>query len=130
MAQFDGPKMADARMDRGWTQQELATEAGVSKATISRVESSGRCHPAQWRKLCDALGIHAGDELTPKERHVIDALRAMDPERRGEFYGLILGTPAEPAEVAAAVHRALSAVRKLRRDGEAQAQADEAPKAG
>lgn len=57
-------RVAELRGAKGWTQQELATAAGVSRATVMRVESAER-PPTRLdfdvlEKLADALGIEPG----------------------------------------------------------------------
>lgn len=44
------------RTFNGWKQDMLAAEAGVSLATVSRVERGQKVRPAQLRKLARALG--------------------------------------------------------------------------
>jgi len=44
------------RTFNGWKQDMLAAEAGVSLATVSRVERGLKVRPAQLRKLAQALG--------------------------------------------------------------------------
>lgn len=56
---LDGAAIANfVRLQRalfGWKQQMLASEAGVSLATIARVECGARVRPAQLRKIAVAL---------------------------------------------------------------------------
>jgi transcriptional regulator with XRE-family HTH domain len=46
------------REERGLTQEELASRAGTTFGTVSRVESA-KSAPAWWtvRKIADALGV-------------------------------------------------------------------------
>jgi len=45
-----------ARRGRGWTQQELASRAGLGIATIARLESKGRGQIASLVRVAGALG--------------------------------------------------------------------------
>ena len=54
------------------TQQELATQAGISRKTISDAEQGARISRGNARKIADALGIEAALLLQPA------------PERQGE----------------------------------------------
>ncbi len=38
ISSYDGAKIRDLRVEKGWTQERFAAEAGVSKGTISGVE--------------------------------------------------------------------------------------------
>ena len=51
------------RLNRGLTQAELATRAGVSEYTIVRLERGQRKrpHPSTRRKLAAALGVEIAD---------------------------------------------------------------------
>jgi transcriptional regulator with XRE-family HTH domain len=46
-----------ARLERGWSQSELAAEAGVSRPTVSRVELGDEPSMRTVRKLTAALGL-------------------------------------------------------------------------
>ncbi len=46
------------RIEKGYSQRELAKVSGVSQATISLIEKEGRqARPAAMKKIADALGI-------------------------------------------------------------------------
>ena len=45
------------RKERGWTQEELAEEAGLSCRTIQRIEQSGHGNLASFRALARTFGI-------------------------------------------------------------------------
>jgi transcriptional regulator with XRE-family HTH domain len=51
--------IANARRVKGWTQDDLERESGVSRATLSRWERglSDRPEPEHVRAVCKALGI-------------------------------------------------------------------------
>lgn len=81
LAQF-GSHLREARRARGLTQEQLASSLGMSRATVSAIES-GRCEEIGVRKLAalfDLVGLQL--IVTPRRsRPTIDDLRA---ERRDE----------------------------------------------
>jgi len=71
------PILKQARKRAGLSQQQLAAPMGMSRATISALES-GRCLEIGFAKL-SALFAHLGYEVTVrprKSRPTIDDLRA------------------------------------------------------
>jgi transcriptional regulator with XRE-family HTH domain len=68
---IDGRLVTKHRARRGWSQEELAREAGLDVRTIQRVETSGRASLRSVRALADALGLEVPDlevanhELSP-----------------------------------------------------------------
>jgi len=72
-----GPVLKEARKRAGLSQQELAEPLGMSRATISALESV-RCHEIGFNKLSavlDALGLEF--TVTPRrKRPTVDELRA------------------------------------------------------
>ena len=60
---MDGTKLRNVRLDRGYSQEELHQMTGVSRDTISRMETGDRPnpHPRTLRKLAEALGVTVGD---------------------------------------------------------------------
>lgn len=46
-----------ARQAHGWTQSDLAVEAGVSARTVHAVEKGRPCRQATKRRLLTALGV-------------------------------------------------------------------------
>jgi transcriptional regulator with XRE-family HTH domain len=59
----DGVKLREIRLDRGYSQEELHKLTGISRDTISRLETGDRPnpHPRTLRKLAEALGVSVGD---------------------------------------------------------------------
>lgn len=49
--------MQTARLERGWSQDELAEKADVSRPTVSRVERGDDPSMRTMRKLAIALGL-------------------------------------------------------------------------
>jgi transcriptional regulator with XRE-family HTH domain len=61
-----------ARQALGWTQNELATKAGISARTIHAIEKGRACRQATKRRLLSALGVpwEMRDEYFPRARVV------------------------------------------------------------
>jgi transcriptional regulator with XRE-family HTH domain len=61
--EVDGMKLRDVRLDAGLSQEELHQMTGVSRDTISRMETGDRPnpHPRTLRKLAQALGVSVAD---------------------------------------------------------------------
>lgn len=57
------PALQRHRLDAMLSQRELAQKAGVSPATIVRIEAGRDVHPKTARKLAEALGVRP-KELT------------------------------------------------------------------
>ena len=66
----DGVKLREIRLDRGYSQEELHKLTGISRDTISRLETGERPnpHPRTLRKLAEALGVSVGDFRKREER--------------------------------------------------------------
>lgn len=64
-----GERVRSARSRRGWTQEQLATEAGVTQHQVSRIES-GSIDPrlTTFVAILDALELPAS-ELIDDRRH-------------------------------------------------------------
>lgn len=56
-------KLREVRLDMGLSQEELHEMTGVSRDTISRLETGDRPnpHPRTLRKLAQALGVSVAD---------------------------------------------------------------------
>jgi transcriptional regulator with XRE-family HTH domain len=66
-------RVAELRDAKGWTQAELAEKAGVSRATVNRIESdtNRRIDFDVLEKLAGAFGVEAGRlivEDSPRSR--------------------------------------------------------------
>lgn len=53
-----------SRIERGWDMTELAHEAKVTQATISRVERGNSTSPSTAKKVADALGRPVAELFT------------------------------------------------------------------
>ena len=61
------PGLKEARELRGWSQQKLAEESGVSRDGISNYETGHRdAWPATARRLADALDVEIEELVHPK----------------------------------------------------------------
>jgi transcriptional regulator with XRE-family HTH domain len=61
-----------ARQALGWTQNELATGAGISARTIYAIEKGRPCRQATKRRILNALGVpwELRGEYFPRARSV------------------------------------------------------------
>src|SRR6185369_11919862 len=77
---LDGASIANfvklQRLFFGWKQDMLASVAGVSLATVQRVERGIRVRPAQLRKLAAALGQAEDEFLRERIRPTADEAAA------------------------------------------------------
>lgn len=61
-----GRNVRQARKDKGWTQEQLAFEAGVKRAYLSEVENGQRNVSLDVvEKLSQALGVTASALMVP-----------------------------------------------------------------
>ena len=76
-----GPLLKQARRETGLSQEQLAKPLGMSRATISAIES-GRCEEIGFAKLAALLDLVGLEVVVAprKGRPTVDDLRA---ERRG-----------------------------------------------
>lgn len=64
-----GPRLRAARQDRGWTLDDLASRAGMSPSTLSRLESGKRQASLELLlPLTRQLGIRVDDLLEQRDR--------------------------------------------------------------
>lgn len=62
-----GARLARLRKQRGYSQQKLATEAGLGVATLRRIESGDGSQLDSWLKLLKALNMISGiNEFLPE----------------------------------------------------------------
>lgn len=62
-------RIREARESRGWTQNQLAKRAGVTRATVSRIET-GKVTSLDldvFEKLANALQVHPGTLIEKRE---------------------------------------------------------------
>jgi len=58
LSELFGKNVRSARIDKGWTQEQLAFEAGVKRGYVSEIEN-GKRNPSLdvVEKIADALGL-------------------------------------------------------------------------
>lgn len=54
----DGAKMAALRMEKGWTQEDLARRVGIAKKTVENAESSRRVLEETLKDIAQAFGVN------------------------------------------------------------------------
>ena len=54
-------KLRELRIDQGFSQRQLALQAGLSAGAIAVVEQRGRAHPETLKKIADVLGVRASE---------------------------------------------------------------------
>jgi DNA-binding Xre family transcriptional regulator len=59
----DVEKLWKLRVNQGFTQRELARKAGISNATLSKIEHGRSPRPPTLKKLADVLGVEPVDLL-------------------------------------------------------------------
>ncbi len=56
-----GPKLRAARLQRGWTQADVARQLGISTQAVSKLEQrAGRASFERIHQLCLVLGLQIG----------------------------------------------------------------------
>lgn len=73
----------EERLNKGWTQQQLADVSGLSLRTIQRVESQGLGSMETCNALCSVLEA--------ERRTLLEARKGDDPQSRIRFIALIVG---------------------------------------
>ena len=65
--QSSADRLERHRLERNWTQAELAAEAGIGQATVQRAERGESVQMTSMIKLLRALGLLAGLDLAVPE---------------------------------------------------------------
>ncbi len=87
----------EARIHKGWTQEQLAEALDVATETVSRYEG-GRAPPSlpMLYRIAEALGIDVGllidpesTELTQAETQLIKGWRRLDPKEQSLVLNLV-----------------------------------------
>ena len=76
-----GRRLARHRLERNWTQAELAAEAGVGQATVQRAERGESVQMTSMIKLLRALELLAGLDVAVPESLELPIAR-LERERR------------------------------------------------
>jgi transcriptional regulator with XRE-family HTH domain len=61
--EVDVEKVWKLRVNQGFTQRQLARKAGISNATLSKIEHGRSARPPTLKKLADVLGVKPVDLL-------------------------------------------------------------------
>jgi len=79
-----GTRLAHQRVQRGWTQADLAKQAGVGKATIARLETGESTSLDTFLSVLNALNLTDNLDLLipPVEVGPLDLLEETPPPRR------------------------------------------------
>lgn len=77
-----GDVIRKLRLARHWTQTNLATKAGLNKATVNRIEAGGRFQNDSLERIGAALGASVADLYQAVPRATVDATGVSDPPRR------------------------------------------------
>jgi transcriptional regulator with XRE-family HTH domain len=79
-----GERLARRRVSLGFTQSHVATEAGLSKRTIARIENGESAQLSNFIRLLRVLDLLGGfDELIPAEQESpIELLRLRGKQRK------------------------------------------------
>ena len=83
-------RVKDLRIERGWTQGELARQLSTNQQTVSRYEAEDRGLAVETiKKLCDLFGVTSdyllgrssirSFDVTEDEAKLLDAYRALSP---------------------------------------------------
>jgi len=60
----DGRTLRTLRLQRGWSQKDLARAAGIRQGTVSAIENGKRARPSTVRLIADALDVGVPDVAT------------------------------------------------------------------
>ncbi len=80
--------LRDARTERGWTLEKLASRSGVSKGMVVQIEQ-GRTNPSigTLSKVSDALGVSLADLVSAPDTPVVRLVPTHDAARLWETDG-------------------------------------------
>jgi transcriptional regulator with XRE-family HTH domain len=95
-----GRRLERQRLERNWTQAEMAAEAGIGRATVQRAERGESVQMTSMIKLLRALGLLAGlDVAVPESIDLpIAQLEREQKRSRRRARGGRGGPPAESAD--------------------------------
>lgn len=57
MLAVKGATVRTLRLSLGWSQEDLARQAGIRQGTVSAIERGGRARPSTVRLVAEALGV-------------------------------------------------------------------------
>lgn len=93
----------ERRIERGWTQTQLADKVGTSQQQINRIENFQKPHAPLLKKIADALDCHVSDLIDIPEK-------SEKPLIKNEIRKMI---KEECAEIKILLKNALEAFRKI-----------------
>jgi transcriptional regulator with XRE-family HTH domain len=77
-----GRRLARQRLERNWTQAEMAAEAGLGQATVQRAERGESIQMTSMVKLLRALGLLGGLDAAVPESIVLPIAQLEREQRR------------------------------------------------
>ena len=79
-----GERLRRQRLDRDWTQQDLAVRAGVALSAIKHLEAGGNATLRTLVKTAQALSLaqDLSDAFAPKDAMTIAEMQSADPSPR------------------------------------------------
>lgn len=98
-----GHKVRTIRKDAGWSTEELAARASVSKSTVNDIERDSRSTTLNsLEKVCNALGVSVIDvlpaecitgkySLTEHEKQLLELFYSMTTEQRNDLIKFLSG---------------------------------------
>lgn len=95
-----GRRLKRHRVERNWTQAEIAADAGVGQATVQRAERGESVQMTSMVKLLRTLGLLAGLDLAVPESIDLPIAQLEREQRklRRRARGRRGGRPGEPAD--------------------------------
>jgi transcriptional regulator with XRE-family HTH domain len=94
-----GRRLARHRLERNWTQAELADQAGVGQATVQRAERGESVQMTSMIKLLRTLELLAGLDAAVPEAVELPIARLEREQRKGRQRASGRGRrPAEPSD--------------------------------
>jgi transcriptional regulator with XRE-family HTH domain len=96
-----GRRLARHRLERNWTQAQMAAEAGIGQATVQRAERGESVQMTSMIKLLRALGLLAGLDVAVPESIDLPIAQLEREQRKARrrargARGARGGPPAEP----------------------------------
>jgi len=82
-----GARLAKIRKAQGYSQDKLATEAGLGVATLRRVEDGQDAQLGSWLKLLKALGMVAAIDALLPEHYQSPMAEALSAKKRAKAGG-------------------------------------------
>jgi transcriptional regulator with XRE-family HTH domain len=96
---IDADRVIAQRVERSWSQEELAIASGLSLRTVQRVENTGHASLQTRKSIAAALELHTRD-LDPEEDRTVTQYeyKTVDLQAKGILKGLRSPTPEQVTE--------------------------------